>query len=225
MSHINVVRIKAVYNALDDLKDKVVFVGGATVSFYSERQKFEIRPTDDIDVIVEILNYNDRAELEEKLRSIGFEHDIESPVICRFKIKGIIVDVMPTDDPSIGFKNRWYPEGFKNAVAYQIDETVTIKILSAPFFIATKLEAFKGRGRGDGRTSHDFEDIIFVLENRNNIWDEMNSCETELREYLVSEFQSLMNNPKIFEWIDCHVERGSPPLSYYKLEQLKKICN
>ena len=33
MSHINVVRIKAVYNALDELKDKVVFVGGATVSF------------------------------------------------------------------------------------------------------------------------------------------------------------------------------------------------
>lgn len=225
MSHINVVRIKAVYNALEDLKNKVVFVGGATVSFYSDRQQFEIRPTDDIDVIVEILNYIDRAELEEKLRSIGFEHDIESPIVCRYKIKGITVDVMPTDDPSIGFKNRWYPEGFKNAVDYVIDETATIKILSAPFFIATKLEAFKGRGKGDGRTGHDFEDIIFVLENRKSIWYDMNNCQKELREYLVSEFTGLTNNPNIFEWIDCHVERGSPPLSYYILDQLKQFCN
>ena len=132
---------------------------------------------------------------------------------------------MPTDDPSIGFRNRWYPKGFKNAVNHQIDETTKIKILSAPFFIATKPEAFKGRGRGDGRTSQDFEDIIFVLENRNSIWDEMNSCENELREYLVSTFQSLINNSNIFEWINCHVERGAPPLSYHILDQLKRFCN
>lgn len=224
MSHINVVRIKAVYNALKDLKDKVVFIGGATVSLYAERQKFEIRPTDDIDVIVEILNYVGRAKLEEKLRSLGFQHDMGSSVVCRYKIQDITVDIMPTEDPTIGFKNRWYPQGFKNAVSYEIDAKDTIKILSAPFFIATKLEAFKDRGKGDGRTSQDFEDIIFVMENRNSIWDEMVNCENDLRNYLASEFRSFINNPNILEWIDCHVERASPPRSYFILEQLKKIC-
>lgn len=223
MSHINIVRIKAVYNALEELKDKVVFVGGAAVSFYSERQEFEIRPTDDIDIIVEILNYNDRAKLEEKLRSIGFQHDIESGIICRYKIQGIIVDVMPTDDASSGFRNIWYTEGFKNAVNHKIDDTVTIKILSAPFFIATKLEAFKSRGSGDGRTSADFEDIIFILENRIHIWDEMNSCKNELWEYLFITFKKIIKNPNIFEWIDCHVERGSTPLSADILESLKQF--
>ncbi|MEO7264369.1 MAG: nucleotidyl transferase AbiEii/AbiGii toxin family protein [Ferruginibacter sp.] len=226
MSHsINILRIKVVNNALGVLKDKVVFVGGATISLYPDRQVFEVRATDDVDVIIEILNYSDRADLEEQLRTIGFEHDIESPVVCRYKIQGIIVDIMPTDDISIGFKNKWYPQGFKKAVNYLIDETNSVKILSAPYFIATKLEAYKGRGNDDGRTSPDFEDIIYVLENRNSIWQEMDQLEGEIKAYLKLEFSQLLNNQHIQEWIDSHVERGSPPRTYYIIEALKKFCS
>lgn len=46
----NLIRIKAVYNALGPLKDQVVFVGGATVAFYVDRMAEEVRPTDDVDV-------------------------------------------------------------------------------------------------------------------------------------------------------------------------------
>ena len=188
--HTNKVRIKAVANALGELKEKVVFVGGATISLYADRPVFEIRPTDDVDVIIEILNYADRAKLEEKLRSIGFNHDIESGVICRYQIQGIIVDIMPTDDPSIGFTNKWYPEGYKQAVNYDIDEQCRVSILSAPYFIATKLEAFKSRGKSDGRTSHDFEDIVYVIENRQVIWDEINNTQAGVKAYLKNEFQN-----------------------------------
>ena len=221
--HTNKVRIKAVANALGELKEKVVFVGGATISLYADRPVFEIRPTDDVDVIIEILNYADRAKLEEKLRSIGFNHDIESGVICRYQIQGIIVDIMPTDDPSIGFTNKWYPEGYKQAVNYDIDEQCRVSILSAPYFIATKLEAFKSRGKSDGRTSHDFEDIIYVIENRQVIWDEINNTQAGVKAYLKNEFQNLLNNPNITEWIDCHVERGLPPATYAILNKIKSF--
>lgn len=77
---------------------------------------------------------------------------------------------MPTEDSSIDFGNKWYPEGFHNAVDYLLEENCSIQILSAPYFIATKIEAYKGRGKNDGRTSQDFEDIIYVLENRQNFW-------------------------------------------------------
>ncbi len=224
MSHrINIVRIKAVANALDNLKEKVVFVGGATISLYPDRQVFEVRPTDDVDVLIEILNYQNRVDLEEKLRGIGFSHDIESGVVCRYKINGIVVDIMPTNDISIGFSNTWYPEGFNQAIDYIIDEGCKVKILSAPFFIATKFEAFKGRGKNDGRTSSDFEDIIYTLENRASIWDEMNNTNENLRNYLRIEFQNVLNNPNHFEWIDGHVERASPPASYLILEAMKKF--
>lgn len=221
--HTNTVRIKAVANALDNLKEKVVFVGGATISLYPDQPVFEVRPTDDVDVIIEILNYSDRAELEDTLRSIGFSHDIESGVICRYRIQGIVVDIMPTNDPSIGFTNIWYPEGFENAVNYEIDERSIVKILSAPYFIATKLEAHKDRGQNDGRTSQDFEDIIYVLENREVIWEEINNSSENLKSYLLTEFRNLLKNPNLFEWIDCHVERGSPPASYFIMEALEKF--
>ncbi|CAN5523212.1 hypothetical protein BH11BAC3_BH11BAC3_37250 [soil metagenome] len=223
--HTNIVRIKAVANALADLRDKVVFVGGATISLYPDRPVFEVRPTDDVDVIVEILNYAERINLEEKLRSIGFSHDIDSGIICRYKIHGIIVDIMPTNDPSIGFTNLWYPEGFDQAVHYEIEERNTIKILSAPYFIATKLEAHKGRGKNDGRTSHDFEDIVYVLENRETIWQEMNDTNESVKEYLRAEFLILLKNPNLFEWIDSHVERGSPPATYLIMDELKKFTS
>lgn len=224
MSHqINIVRIKAVATALDTLKEKVVFVGGATISLYPERQVFEVRPTDDVDVIIEILNYKDRAELEDKLRSIGFLHDMESGVVCRYRIDGIIVDIMPTNDPSIGFSNKWYPAGFNHAVDYVIDDSCTVRILSAPYFIATKLEAFKGRGKNDGRTSQDFEDIIYVLENRDAIWEEMNAADEDVKDYLRSEFLNLLNNPNLFDWIDGHVERGSPPATDLIIDELEKF--
>lgn len=51
MSHqINILRIKAVAYALEKLKEKIVFVGGAAISLYPDRQVFEVRPTNDIDV-------------------------------------------------------------------------------------------------------------------------------------------------------------------------------
>lgn len=221
--HKNIVRIKAVHNNLADLKDKVVFVGGATTSLYADRQTLEVRPTDDVDVIIELINYNERAKLEEKLRTIGFQHDIESTVVCRFKIQGIIVDIMPTTPDSIGFSNRWYPEGFKHAVEYKIDDNNIVKILSSTYFIATKLEAFKGRGNGDGRTSQDFEDIVYVLENRQTIWEELNNTTGEIRNYLINEFKQLKNNVNLFEWIDSHVEYASPPASYFILNEIEKF--
>lgn len=221
--HTNIVRIKAVADALKDLKEKVVFVGGAAISLYADRHVFEVRPTDDVDVIIEILNYSERAKLEETLRSIGFENDIQSNVICRFKIQGIIVDIMPTNDPSIGFKNMWYPKGFTQAVDYTIDDRSKIKILSVPYFIAAKLEAYKSRGKKDGRTSHDFEDIIFILENRASVWEEMKNADNPVKDYLRNEFEILLKNPNLFEWIDSHVERASPPATYQIMDELKKL--
>lgn len=219
--HTNIVRIKSVANLLGDLNEKVVFVGGTTLSLYSSRMTFEVRPTDDVDVIIEILNYAQRAELEDKLRLIGFVNDVPSGVICRWNIEKITVDIMPTDDPSIGFTNKWYPEGYKNAISYIIDDRCTVRILDSPYFLATKLEAFKDRGNDDGRTSHDFEDIIYVLENRSEIWQEMGTAPNDVKEYLLAEFRNLLDNPNIYEWIDCNVERGSPPATYYIHEKLR----
>lgn len=226
MSHqIHISRLRAVHNALGELRDQVVFVGGATVSLYADSPAAEVRPTDDIDIVVEIWARKDYAAIEERLRAMGFQHDQESGVICRYTIHGIIVDVMPTHDDAIGFSNPWYPDGFAHAIDYDLGEGSTIRIFSAPYFIASKLEAFKSRGHHDGRTSTDFEDIVFVLENRSKIWEEMEQAPEEVRTYLKASFGALLQVPSFEEWVDSHAGYGNPPATYFILEQLESFAS
>jgi len=229
MSHQdNIHRIKIVSEALQDLKHKVVFVGGATVSLYADRQTIEPRVTDDIDAIIEVLGYGDHSNFEAELRGHGFTDDTTSRVRCRYKLKHdddeITVDIMPTTNVWTGFKNIWYPDGFQKAVDYVIDAGTTIKILAPQYFLATKLEAFKHRGYSDSRQSQDFEDIVYVLENRKMIWEEIALADHPLKAYLKEEFLKLIGSPDVFEWIDCHVSFGSPPPTMLIINALEEFA-
>lgn len=229
MSHrTNTLRIKAVYNALGPLQNDVVFVGGATVSFYADRMAEEVRPTDDVDILIELWTYKEFAAIEEKLRSLGFEDDRESGIICRYKVNGITVDIITTGADVLGFGNKWYPEGYVNASHYKIDSNTSIKIFSSPFFIATKLEAFRSPSRKDnnnGLYSSDFEDIIFILENRFSIWEEFTNAPDHLKIYLQEQFGELLRNPLFDEWVDAHAGFGTPPATYYIIDQLKNFVS
>jgi hypothetical protein len=106
----NLARIKVVCQALSGLEQDFVFVGGAVVSLYATNPELasEVRPTMDVDVLLELISYYGYAELDERLRGFGFVNDTDSDVICTYIIRGVIVDVMPTDPAAIGFSNRWY---------------------------------------------------------------------------------------------------------------------
>jgi hypothetical protein len=51
----------------------------------------------------------------------------------------------------------------------------------------------------------------------------MDNADNSVKEYLRSEFQILLKNPNVFEWIDAHVERGSPPATYIIIDKMKKF--
>lgn len=224
--HDNTVRLKAVSNALLGLNEAVVFVGGAVLSLYADKPVIDVRYTNDIDVIIEIISYTKRAIVEERLRAIGFRNDTESGIICRYNFQGITVDIMPTNDKSIGFHNIWYPDAFANAIDVSLDERTVIRIPAAPCFIATKLEAFKNRGQYDGYSSHDFEDIIFLLQNRSTAWNEINGANQPLKTYLVNEFSALLQHPLIEDWITGNVDHSlEQNADGMILENMERIVN
>jgi predicted nucleotidyltransferase len=179
-NHNNIVRIKAIAGLMDQLHEDVVFVGGATVSLYADLKATESRPTDDVDIIIELASYHKYVVLDERLRDAGFVNDTASGVIYRYQIQGITVDIMPTHPEAIGFSNKWYPDGFKESITVKIDGK-SIKIFSLPFFIASKLEAFNNRGKGDYRFSSDFEDIVYVLENNSQVQNLIMGASQEVR--------------------------------------------
>ncbi len=222
MSHqTNIVRIKAVANLLQQLNEDFVFVGGATVSLYGNEDRTESRPTDDVDVVIELATYSGYAALDEKLRKVGFQNDPESGVICRYKIQGMIVDIMPTEASVIGFSNQWYPEGFKNAISINMGDCI-IKIFSLPYFLSSKIEAFKGRGRGNYILSSDFEDIVYVLENNNEVVSLIKQASPRVIEFLKQSILEFQKDPDFEEAVKAHLEPNTANLQIEKIKQIFK---
>jgi len=207
--HLNILRTKAVNELLKGLGQDYVFVGGAIVSLYAGESTNEslTRPTEDVDVIVELASYGGYAKLDAKLRALGFKNDIASGVICRYQIQGITVDVMPTDPKVIGFSNKWYPEGFQTALTHDIDRHTAVKIFTLPYFVASKWEAFLGRGI-DYRSSTDFEDLVYVFENAEDFKGKMNEAPSHLRAYLKEEFGAVLDTADFEEGLASHMAGG-----------------
>ena len=210
-SYKNIVRIKVLAEAFTRLKNKVVFVGGAVVELYcDDPARVEVRPTDDVDVVVEIINKGSYALLEEELRAIGFQPDMFSSVICRHKYHDIVIDIMPTDADILGFTNLWYKDGLAQSMTYELDEKLNIQIFALSYFLASKFEALKSNRHGtDYRLNSDFEDIIYIFDNRLNIKEELLATEGDVKEYLKISIANLLNRPNIKEEIEGHLEFSS----------------
>lgn len=202
---INKALVKEVANALKELKDIMVFVGGATISLYTDDLAAqEIRPTSDIDMTIKLThNYAEWTKINERLSELKFYPNPEGHAMCSYKYRNINVDIMPSEDGHMGEANKWYKIGFKNIQSASI-EGEEISILSAPCFLATKFEAFNGRGK-DYRTSHDFEDIIYVIDNRTTIIEEIESDDKEIKGFLKEELGKVLSMSNAYEILSCHI--------------------
>lgn len=102
-------------------------------------------------------------------------------VICRWFYDDVILDMMPTNEKILGFGNRWYKKAIASSIIHSLTDNIEIRMVTAPYFLATKLEAFKTRGKMDFYASHDFEDIVSILDGRLEIVAEICRSEDELK--------------------------------------------
>jgi hypothetical protein len=86
-----------VVTLLRPMLDELVFVGGCTTGLLlTDSAASGIRPTDDVDAIVDVASYAEYASLSERLRELGLAEDTtEGAPLCRWRHKDFIVDVMP----------------------------------------------------------------------------------------------------------------------------------
>jgi hypothetical protein len=201
---INIAVVAEVAKALQNIKQHMVFVGGAVVSLYTDDPAAdEIRPTQDIDMTIKIVNLKHWKEVQEQLARLGFQPDPFGHAICSYKYKDIPVDIMAAEDGPLGPANRWYKLGFENLWTVMAKDQL-INILSAPCWLATKFEAFNNRGK-DYRTSHDMEDIIYVLDNRLDIVSEIEKDNSNIRKFLKEQLQAIVQKELLREVIMAHI--------------------
>lgn len=176
---------------LQDLVEEVVFVGGSSAAFLiTDDDIVTVRQTLDVDVIVEVMNLPEYYQFEKRLRKLGFEPDPDGPM-CRFLIDGIKVDVMPDDENIVGFSNDWYRTAIDTSEKHSIGD-IEIRVVSAPLFLATKLEAHHGRSEGDYMGSHDMEDILAVIDGRPTIIRDCFTAPDDVKAYLHDNFAALL---------------------------------
>jgi len=219
--HLYIKRIKEIAIKLDYLLKDVVFVGGSVVALYADDPASdEVRPTDDIDIVVSISTRVEFALFEEKIRQLGFKNDTDSKFIGRYKISELIVDVMPIDESILGFSNRWYEKGMQESFLYEIDKEISIRLMPFHYFIASKIEAHNSRNGGDFRTSKDFEDIVYSFDNRLNPLDDMQKATGKVERYLKIQIAGFLQNSNCYEGIYSHLNAGSKSKRTERIERI-----
>lgn len=186
-------------------------MGGAVTGLYADDPAApEVRPTADVDCVIEISSRAAYHRMEDHLRRFGFVNDIsEGSPLCRRVYRGVRIDVMPNDAAILGFSNRWYAHARENSSPFRLPGGATIRILRAPVFLATKLEALKARGGDDLRTSPDFEDIVFLINTRTVLVDEVKNAEAALIDYIRTEIGVLQGRPEWREALESAMEYGA----------------
>jgi hypothetical protein len=219
----NLPYLRHVAVALGDLREQLVFVGGAVAGLLVTDPLAEgVRATRDVDAVVN----TSRAQfhrVEAQVAERGFVRDAGSDVICRWihTESGVLFDLMPVQPEVLGFTNRWYPYTVQTAVPVDLGEGVTIRLASAVAFVATKLEAFASRGGSDFLSSHDLEDILNIVDGREELIEEMAAAPAELKHAAGAAFAQLVADPdfaNVLPGLIAEPERGS-----LVLDRLRKL--
>lgn len=210
---------------LGDLVDEVVFVGGAVSGLLvTDPAVPSMRPTLDVDVVIEVTTQKDYYRFQERLKERGFSVALDENIICRFRNGPIILDVMPSDENILGFTNKWYA-GCVQHFQYMTLNGIRFRVVNPEYFLATKLEAFYGRGNYDYVLSHDMEDIISVIDGRPEIVKEIFDADEEVRTYLIAQFNSLIANNNFMDALPGHLRPDLAsqmrlPILINRIEQL-----
>ena len=194
------------------LLEQLVFVGGAVAGVLITDQAMpEIRPTQDVDVICSVIARADYHQLGRQLRQRGFQEDSRPGApLCRWCTDDLVLDLMPTQGEILGFSNRWYLLALETAQLQELPSGWAIRIVTAPVFLATKLEAFRVRGQGDFLFSHDLEDLMAVVDGRASLLEECRLSPLELRNDLAAQFLELLNTSVFLETLRAITALAEP---------------
>lgn len=196
MANPNLALLIGMAQAMGPLCDRVVFVGGcATGLLLSDAALMNVRATEDVDAIVEVASLARYHALAEQLMQRGFKQTIaDNTPPFRWFWQSMQLDLVPVDEKVLGFANRWYRAGFEAAEQITLEPGLTLRHLSAPYFLATKFEAFNDRGNNDVYSSHDLEDILTVIEGRPELLEEIASAYAELRHHVAACVAKLLDH-------------------------------
>ena len=196
---------------LKPILGELVFVGGCTTALLvTDKGAADVRPTYDVDAIVGINSYVEYAGFSEKLKSLGFREDTpEGAPLCRWCQEMTTLDVIPLDGSILGFKNTWYEPAMATAEERELEPGLRILIVIPVYFCASKLEAFGDRGKNDYLGSRDLEDVIPVVDGRQELVAQIRAAQSDVRSYIGKEIAKLLGAREFLDALSGHLPPDS----------------
>jgi predicted nucleotidyltransferase len=207
MADPNLRLLKEAAKLLSPVLDELVFVGGCTTGLLiTDEGAGDVRSTLDVDVITEITSYADYVIFSERLRKLGFTEDTSDDApLCRWVNGDTKLDVMPLDETILGFSNCWYKAAIESAQEWELEPDLRIKVVTAPYFCATKIEAFRGRGKDDYLASRDLEDLVTIVDGRPGLLDELRSAPDDVRSYIAGAITQMLETRRFIDALPGHL--------------------
>ena len=109
---------------------------------------------------------------------------------------------MPTESSILGFTNEWQARAFPSAIEVTLASGRTIRAISPPYLLATKLEAFATRGNSDFYASRDFGDVVTLVDGREELIREVAESPAELRAYLAAQIALHRRHPLFWSGVE-----------------------
>jgi predicted nucleotidyltransferase len=218
----NRILVERLCTHIEPLLNQIVLVGGCAVGFLiTDSAQLLPRETDDVDLATEITTLGDYHEFSNRLKELGFSEDTETGVICRWRKAELRLDAMPMKEVGFGSVNSWFPMAIKTATAISLPNGSKLKHINAPTFIATKIESFLDRG--DNNFQHyDIEDIINVINGREEVIDELAKADQELRDFTSDKLGAFLEINAFTDLIPSHI-RPNESRAEIVFERLRKI--
>ncbi|MCX5919185.1 MAG: hypothetical protein NTX30_21225 [Deltaproteobacteria bacterium] len=214
-------QLELLADKLGDVVDEIMIVGGCSPALILNIDTIpDLRPTYDIDIVIQAESFGKYMGFIQKIKKKGFEERPGDP-IGRYASGEIVVDVIPTDSCVLGFSNRWYKKAFDNPIMKRLPSGRVLKTITPVFFVAAKLEAFRSRGLEDLMASADLEDLITVLVEYPSFQKEFREGDRDVQEYIGGEFKKLISDESYPHFLSAHL-RGdeASQASLAKLRQL-----
>lgn len=209
------------------LLEQVVFVGGCITGLLltDDFTREQVRHTDDVDLIVNVLTQSELSKFESLLRERGFTNSTtEDAHIGSWTLGELLVDIIPVNPELLTSADGWCKEAYNNSQSITIDGH-EIKLAKPIYFIAMKLEAYNDRGQNDPLESRDIEDVLNLFDGRKEIVDELKDAPNKLRKFVANEIKELFKNDYFIYAINstAQSDRGREKLIIERLESAMEI--
>ncbi|MER8574765.1 hypothetical protein NKH19_22525 [Mesorhizobium sp. M1338] len=86
-----------------------------------------------------------------------------------------------------------------------MDDNLIIRRLTPAFFVATKLEAYLGRGGNDLLSGRDAEDLLLIIDGREELVAELGAANDEVRTYIGGQFKAPLEAPDFDDFLQGNI--------------------